>query len=125
MSPFACIRRQSSCVEARWSRIGGADEAVVGRPDASAMAWNCAAISSTSAFGVCPCGRRLLDLEAVLIRAGEEKNVKAVDALEARDRIGGDDLVGVADVRSAVRIRNGRCKVEFLFLGHGATLVSS
>ena len=86
------------------------------RPAVSAMPRNCAAISSTSAFGVVPLAvRRLLDLQAVLVRAGHEEHVIAVDALEPRDRVGGDDLIGVADMRRAVRIRDGRRDVEFLF----------
>ena len=90
------------------------------------MALNFAAISSTRAFGVVPLAVcRLLDLQSVLVRAGHEEDVIAIDALEARDRVGGDDLVGVADMRSAIRVGNGRREVEFLFVGHGATLVSS
>jgi hypothetical protein len=66
-----------------------------------------------------------LNLQTVLVRSGEKKHVVAVDALETRDRIGGNDLIGVPDMRSAIGIGNGRREVEFLFLGHGATLVSS
>ena len=49
-------------------------------------------------------GRRLLNLDAVLVGAGGEQHVVAVDALEARDRVRGDHLVGVADMRRAVGV---------------------
>ena len=44
--------------------------------------------------------RGLLDLLAVLVGAGEEKHVIAVEPLEAGDGVGGDHLVGVADMRA-------------------------
>src|SRR5262249_50745477 len=50
----------------------------------------------------------LLHLEPVLVGAGEEKNVVAVEPLKARDRIGRDHLIGVTDVRRTVRIRDRR-----------------
>ena len=43
--------------------------------------------------------RGLLHLEAVLVRARDEEHVLAVEPLEAGDRVGGDALVGVADMR--------------------------
>ena len=51
-------------------------------------------------------GGGLRDLDAVLVGAGEEEHVVAVEPLEARDRVGRDHLVGVADMRRAVRIRD-------------------
>ena len=51
-------------------------------------------------------GRRLQHFDAVLVGAGEKKDVTAVEPHEARDRVGGDRLVGVADMRRAVRIGN-------------------
>ena len=44
--------------------------------------------------------RGLLHLEAVLVGAGQEEHVLAVEALEARDGIGRDRLIGVTDVRA-------------------------
>ena len=49
-------------------------------------------------------GRGLLHLQAVLVGAGEEEDVVAVEPLEAGDRIGRDRLVGVPDMRRAVGI---------------------
>ena len=49
-------------------------------------------------------GRGLQHLDAVLVGAGEKEHVIAVEPHEAGDRIGGDDLIGVADMRRAVRI---------------------
>ena len=62
--------------------------------------------------------RGLLDLLAVLVCAGEEQHVIAVEPLEAGDRIGRDDLVGVADVRGAVRVGNRGSDVIAGFFGH-------
>ena len=49
-------------------------------------------------------GRRLQHLDAVLVGAGEEEHVAAVEPGKARDRVGGDRLIGVADMRRAVRV---------------------
>ena len=46
----------------------------------------------------------LQHLDAVLVGAGEEEHVVAVEPHEARNRVGRDRLVGVADMRDAVRI---------------------
>ena len=43
--------------------------------------------------------RRLLHLQPVLVGARQEEHVLAVEPLEARDRVGGDRLVGVTDMR--------------------------
>ena len=56
---------------------------------------------------------RLLHLQAVLVGAGQEEHVLAVEPLEARQRVGGDDLVGMADMRLAVRIEDRGGDVEF------------
>ena len=58
--------------------------------------------------------RRLLHLEAVLVGAGQEEDVLAVEPLETRDHVGGDGLVSVADMRHAVRVGDGRRNVEFV-----------
>ena len=58
----------------------------------------------------------LRDLDAVLVSAGQEEHVVAVEPLEARDRVGGDDLVAIADVWRTVRIRDrGRDVIAGLF----------
>ena len=43
----------------------------------------------------------------MLVGAREEKNVLAVEARKARQRIGRDRFIGVADMRHAVRIGDG------------------
>ena len=43
-------------------------------------------------------------LQAVLVGAGQEAHVEAVEPLEPGDRVGGDVLVGVPDVRRAVGV---------------------
>ncbi len=50
--------------------------------------------------------RRLQHFDAVLIGAGEKEHIAAVEPLEAGDGVGGDRLIGVADMRRAVRIRD-------------------
>jgi hypothetical protein len=53
----------------------------------------------------------------MLVRAGQEEDVLSVAALEARQRVGGNHRVGVADMRLAVRIEDRSRNVEF-FAGH-------
>ena len=66
-----------------------------------------------------PLARRgLLHLQPVLVHAGDEQRVAAVEPHEALDRVGGDALVGVADVGRAVGVGNGGGDVEGL--AHGA-----
>ena len=58
-------------------------------------------------------GFRGLDhLQAVLVGAGEEEHVLAVEPLKARQRVGRDRLIGVADMRHAVRIGDRGRDVE-------------
>ena len=79
------------------------------------MARKRAELRSASARGVRPSlTRRLLHLQAVLVGAGEEEHVLAVEPLEARDRVGGDRLVGMADMGRPVGVGDGRRDVEFL-----------
>ena len=56
--------------------------------------------------------RGLDHLQAVLVGAGQEEHILAVEPLEARQRIGRDRLIGVADMRQAVGIRDGGGDVE-------------
>jgi hypothetical protein len=53
----------------------------------------------------------------MLVGAGQEEDVAAAQALEARDRVGRDRLIGVADMRPAIRIADCRRDVEGF--GHG------
>ena len=53
--------------------------------------------------------RCLLHLQTVLVGAGHEEHFMTVQPLEAGERVRGDVLVRVADVRSAVGIRD-RCR---------------
>ena len=88
--------------------FGRADEVVVGalqplRPSSR----------SAARCGRASCARRqplkrrgLLDLLPVLVGAGEEEHVVAVEPLEARNGVGRDGFVGVADMRRAVRVRD-------------------
>ena len=63
-------------------------------------------------------GRGLLHLLAVLVGAGEEEHVIAVEPHEARDGVGRDHLIGVPDMRRAVGIGDrGRDVIAGLF-GH-------
>ena len=59
-------------------------------------------------------GGGLQHLAAVLVGAGEEEHVMAVEPHEAGDRVGGDRFVGVADMRRAVGIGDRRGDVEGL-----------
>ena len=63
--------------------------------------------------------RLRLDLLAVLVGAGEEHHVIALQALIAGDGVGGHGAVGVADVQLVRRIVNGRCDIKRLLL-HGS-----
>ena len=97
------------------ARLGGADEIVVGQVQrlghgAEARRVAVGQRARRDAF----LDRRLLHLQAVLVGAGQEEHVLAVEPLEARDGIGGDRLVGVPDMRRPVRIGDGRGDVEFL-----------
>ena len=52
-----------------------------------------------------PLALRGLDhLQTVLVGAGQEEHILAVEPLEARQRVGRDRLVGVADMRGTVRV---------------------
>ena len=54
----------------------------------------------------------LLDLLAVLVESGEEVDVPAAQAHVTGDHVGQDFLVGVAEVRRAVGVVDGRGDVE-------------
>jgi hypothetical protein len=50
--------------------------------------------------------RRLFDFLPVLVHAGLEAHVITVEAHEARQRVDGDHLVGMADMGLAIRVRD-------------------
>ena len=54
----------------------------------------------------------LLDLLAVLVKTGEKVHLTAAHAHMARDHVGEDFLIGVAEVRRTVGIVDGRGDVE-------------
>jgi hypothetical protein len=56
----------------------------------------------------------LLHFQAVLVHAGDEQSLAPVQPHETLDRIGGDALVGMPDVRRAVGVGNRGGDVETL-----------
>ena len=80
--------------------LGGADEVVVGEAERLGHGAEAGRVAvGQRARAEALLDRRLLHLEAVLVGAGQEEHVLAVEPLEARDRVGRDGLVGVADMR--------------------------
>ena len=66
----------------------------------------------------------LLDLLAMLVDSGHEKHRLAAQSAMAGDRVGENFFVGVADVRCAVRVVNGRGDEEgFAHDWSGSTLI--
>ncbi len=87
--------------------VGGADEPVEGDAQLLLHALEDVGIAPRQFGGRNAFGRRGFgDLQAVLVGAGQEPHVESVEPLEAGDRVGGDVLVGVTDVRRTVRIRD-------------------
>ena len=85
------------------------------------MSWKSAEIRSTKLCGSTPGGaRRLLDFLPVLVGAGQEEHLVAVQPLEARHHVGRDRGVGVADMRGAVHVVDRRGDVEAL--AHGGVI---
>ncbi len=83
------------------------------------MAWKRGTLRSTSSRGVSLLlAGGLLHLDAVLVGAGEEEDVVAVEPHEAGDRVGRDRLVGVADMRHAVGIGDRGGEVIVGLVGH-------
>ena len=100
-------------------RIGRANEAVEGAVEPLAHLAELRRHLVDKGFGrLALAGRGLLDLQPVLVGAGQEEHVIAVDALEARDRVRRDHLVGMPDMGHAIRVGDGRGDVELL--GHSA-----
>ena len=91
---------------------------------ASVMALKSAEIPSVKVCGSTPGGGRgLLDLLPVLVRAGQEEDVVAVQPLEARHHVGGDRGVGVADMRRTVHVIDRGRDVDSL--GHWSSSVGA
>ncbi len=98
------------------ARVGRADEIVIG--DVQRLGHRLEA--RRIALG--ELGRRdaglgggLLHLQAVLVDAGQEEHVIAVEPLEARDGVGRDRLIGMADMGLAIGIGNRRGDVKGRF----------
>jgi hypothetical protein len=106
MSPAASIRRHISSTVAAW------------------RGWVVRTTSSARAFSELLGGEPLalggaLHLLAVLVHAGHEQHIEAVEPLEARESVGRDALIGVTDMGGAIRIRNGGGDHEGRTLSHG------
>ena len=84
------------------ARIGGADEVIVRAVQLAhhLLEQRCVAVGEFARRQALA-KRRLLHLDAVLVGAGQEEDVAAVEAHEAGERVGGQRLVGVADMRRA------------------------
>ena len=99
--------------------VGGAHKAVVARvhqvPDALDLAGDLVdELLGRDALGL---GLEL-DLLAVLVRAGLEIDLVALQPLEAADGVRQHDLIGVADVRLAARVRDGGAQIILAFAFH-------
>ena len=110
MSPAAFIRFQIVDRRLDVVGVGGADEPVEGDVRASpAAAWKTSELRrASSAVGMPSAAAVCGHLQAVLVGAGQEADVETVEPLEPGDRVGGDVLVGVPDVRRAVGVRRSR-----------------
>jgi hypothetical protein len=93
--------------------LGGSDEIVVGSIERGRHAAELGRVAvgelaRRDAF----LARGLQHLDAVLVGAGQEEHVLAVEPLEAGKGIGGDQFIGMADMRLAVRIGDRGRDVE-------------
>ena len=68
--------------------------------------------------------RRLLHLLPMLVHARDEEHLAPVQPHEALDGVGGDALIGVADMRRAIGVGDGGGDVETA-AGHGISRVRS
>jgi hypothetical protein len=101
-------------------RLGRADEIILRHVESGHHVAKHLRVAVGQGLGGEPFGRRrLLHLEAMLVGAGEKEYVLAVEPLEARDDVGRQRRVGVADVGGAVGIEDRRGNVEFLLPAHG------
>ena len=107
MSPAASIRRQMSLDASWWSasvvRMNRSKEMF----SFCCRRWKTSELRRASSAVGMPSAAAVFDhLEAVLVGAGQEADVEAVEPLEPGDRVGGDVLVGMPDVRVAVGVRD-------------------
>ena len=80
--------------------VGGADEPVEGDVELFLQPLEHVGVAPRQLGGRDALRRgRLGHLQAVLVGAGQEADVEAVEALEPGDRVGRDVLVGMPDVR--------------------------
>src|SRR5690606_18969746 len=61
--------------------------------------------------------RALQHLDAMFVRAGQEPDILAVEALETRQSVGRNQLISMSDMRLAVRVSNRGGDIEF-FTAH-------
>jgi hypothetical protein len=93
--------------------VGGADEEVVGRPEARHQGLEALGVEVRELLGLKPLGvRRVGDRLAVLVGAGEEEHVLAALAHVAREHVYGDRGVRVAQVRLGVHVVDGSGDVK-------------
>ena len=119
MLPLASIRRHSSAQDTLCRSSVVRIQSSFDTPIFAVMSWKSAEIRSVKDLWVEPgVARRLLDLLAVLVGAGQEEHVEAVQPLEARHHVGRDRGVGVADMRRAVHVIDRRGDVEPLCSWH-------
>ena len=99
--------------------VGGADEAVVGDvhqlPQVEDAALAADDLIDELLGGLAGGLGLLLDFLAVLVGAGQEHHVIAAQALVAREGVGGDGAVGVADVQLVRGVVDGGGDVKGLF----------
>ena len=76
-------------------------------------------VSGRDALG----GGGLRHLQAVFVGAGQEPDVESVESFESGDRVGGDVLIGMPDMRCAVRVGDRGGHVERGLTHVGFTLL--
>ncbi|MBA7694300.1 hypothetical protein ES703_102907 [subsurface metagenome] len=101
--------------------LGGANEVVVGDVQPPPQLLEAYHILVAVGLGIgAPGLGRLLHLQAVLVRAGQEVHLVAQRAVIAGQHVRQDGRVGVTDVRQVVHVVDWRSNVE---LGHGSASI--
>ena len=105
------------------ARLARGDEVIVGAVE------HIHHVAEFWGIAICQLGRgdalgagRLKHLDAVLVRAGQEKDIHALQTPKPRERVRGHRLVGVANMGRIVRIRDGSGDVIGPLLSHGADI---